>query len=63
VPHLGAPADGGFAALATRARDAGNVDIDMGLQRLSEAYVAFSALQAANKAQGAGSKVVMDLLK
>jgi len=63
VPHIGAPADGGFAALATRARDAGNVDIDMGLQRLTEAYVAFSALQAANKAQGAGSKVVMDLLK
>jgi flagellar basal body rod protein FlgG len=63
VPHLGAPADGDFGALATRARDAGNVDIDMGLQRLSEAYVAFSALQAANKAEGAGSKVVMDLLK
>jgi flagellar basal body rod protein FlgG len=63
VPHLGAPADGGFAALATHARDTGNVDIDMGLQRLSEAYVAFSALQAANKAQGAGNKVVMDLLK
>jgi flagellar basal body rod protein FlgG len=63
VPHLGSPADGGFAALTTRARDAGNVDIDMGLQRLSEAYVAFSALQAANKAQGAGNKVVMDLLK
>jgi flagellar basal body rod protein FlgG len=63
VPHLGAPADGSFAALATRARDAGNVDIDTGLQRLSEAYVAFSALEAANKAQGAGAKVVMDLLK
>jgi flagellar basal body rod protein FlgG len=63
VPHLGAPADGGFAALTTRARDAGSIDIDMGLQRLSEAYVAFSALQAAHKAQGAGNKVVMDLLK
>jgi flagellar basal body rod protein FlgG len=63
VPHLGAPADGGFAALATHARDAGNVDIDTGLERLSEAYVAFSALQAAHKAQGAGNKVVMDLLK
>ena len=63
VPHVGAPAEGGFPALATHARDIGNVDLDMGLQRLSEAYVAFSALQAANKAQGAGSKVVMDLLK
>jgi flagellar basal body rod protein FlgG len=63
VPHLGVPAGGDFAALATHARDAGNVDIDTGLQRLSEAYVAFSALQAAHKAQGAGSKVIMDLLK
>ena len=63
VPHLGAPADGTFGALVTRARDVGAVDIDAGLQRLSEAYVAFSALQAANKAQGESSKVVMDLLK
>jgi flagellar basal body rod protein FlgG len=63
VPHVGAPADGGFAALATHARDAGNVDIDLGLQRLTEAYVAFSALQAAHKAQFAGNKAVMDLLK
>ena len=63
VPHLGAPADGNFPALTTHARDVGSVDIDTGLQRLTEAYVAFSALQAANKAQGAGSKVVMDLLK
>ena len=64
VPHIGTAGDGdGFAALATHARDLGNVDIDTGLARLSEAYVAFSALQAANKAQGAGSKVVMDLLK
>jgi flagellar basal body rod protein FlgG len=63
VPHVGAPADGTFAALATHARDLGNVDIDAGLQRLQDAYVAFSALQAAHKAQGAGSKAVMDLLK
>ena len=63
VPHIGAPADGNFPVLATHARDVGSVDIDAGLQRLSEAYVAFSALQAANKAQGAGSKVIMDLLK
>jgi flagellar basal body rod protein FlgG len=63
VPHVGAPADGTFPALTTHARDVGSVDIDTGLQRLTEAYVAFSALQAANKAQGAGSKVIMDLLK
>jgi len=63
VPHHGAPADGVFPALATHARDIGNVDIDTGLQRLQEAYVAFSALQAAHKAQGAGTKAMMDLLK
>jgi flagellar basal body rod protein FlgG len=63
VPHVGTPADGTFPALAVHARDLGNVDIDTGLQRLTEAYVAFSALQTANKAQAAGSKVVMDLLK
>lgn len=63
VPHVGAPADGGFAPLATHARDVGAVDLDTGLQRLTDAYVAFSALQAANKAQGEGAKLVMDLLK
>jgi flagellar basal body rod protein FlgG len=63
VPHVGAPADGAFSALATHARDTGAVDLDTGLQRLSDAYVAFSALQAANKAQGESAKVVMDLLK
>ena len=63
VPHVGAPADGSFAPLATSARDAGNVDIDASLRKLSEAYVAFAAMQAAHKAQGAGGKVVMDLLK
>ena len=63
VPHVGLPADAAFAPLATGARDAGNVDLDTGLQKLAEAYIAFSALQAAHKAQGAGDKVVMDLLK
>jgi flagellar basal body rod protein FlgG len=63
VPHLGVPADGTFAPLATSARDRGNVDVDASLQKLTEAYVAFAAMQAARKAQGAGDKVVMDLLK
>jgi flagellar basal body rod protein FlgG len=63
VPHLGAPADGTFATLATRVRDTGSVDIDLGLRRLSEAYVAFTALEAAHRAQGDGAKTVMDLLK
>jgi len=63
VPLLGVPADGGFGALTTRARDLGNVDLVAGLERLSEAYLSFSALEAAHQAQGAGSKVMMDLLK
>ena len=63
VPHFGSPAANGFAPLATRVRDIGNVDIDAGLQRLTEAYVAFSALQAAHRVEGASAKVVMDLLK
>jgi hypothetical protein len=63
VPHLGAPADGGFAPLATRARDVGGIDIDAGLQRLTDAYVAFSALEAAHRAQMAGAKVIMDAVK
>lgn len=63
VPHLGAPSDGGFGALATRARDAGSIDIDAGLQRLTEAYVAFSALEAAHRAQAAGAKTIMDAVK
>jgi flagellar basal body rod protein FlgG len=63
VPHVGAPADGTFGPLATNARDIGAVDLDTGLQRLTDAYVAFSALEAANKAQGQSAKVVMDLLK
>jgi flagellar basal body rod protein FlgG len=63
VPHLGVPADATFAPLTIAARDTGNVDVDASLQKLAEAYVAFSALQAANKAQGDGNKTVMDLLK
>lgn len=62
-PHLGAPADGDFGALSPRTRDLGGVDLDAGLRRLSDAYVAFAALQAANKAQGESAKVTMDLLK
>jgi flagellar basal body rod protein FlgG len=63
LPHVGVPADGAFPPLTTAARDAGNVDLDASLQKLTEAYVAFSAMQAAHKAQGDGNKVVMDLLK
>jgi flagellar basal body rod protein FlgG len=62
-PHLGTPADGTFAGLATYARDTGAVDVDTSLAKLSEAYRAFSALAAANKARGGTDQTAMDLLK
>jgi hypothetical protein len=39
--HLGTPADGTFAGVATYARDTGSIDIDTSLEKLSEAYRAF----------------------
>ncbi len=61
--HLGTPADGTFAGVATYARDTGAVDIDTSLDKLSEAYRAFSALAAATKARGGTDQTAMDLLK
>lgn len=63
VPHVGTPADGAFPSLATHARDTGNVDIEAGLRALSEAYLAFDALRAAQKANGSTAKTAMDLVK
>ena len=63
VPHVGAPADGNFAALIPMHQTASHIDIDRSLDRLNDAYLAFDALQAAHKAQGAVSKTAMDLLK
>jgi hypothetical protein len=53
APHLGTPADGTFAGLATYARDTGSVDIDTSLERLA----------AAHRARGATDQTAMDLLK
>jgi flagellar basal body rod protein FlgG len=61
--HFGTPADGTFAGIATYARDTGSVDIDTSLDKLSEAYRAFSALAAANRARGGTDQTAMDLLK
>jgi len=63
APHVGTPADGTFAGLATYARDTGAVDIDTSLDKLAEAYRAFSALAAAHKARGGADQTAMDLLK
>ncbi|MFN2460700.1 MAG: hypothetical protein ABR591_08445 [Candidatus Velthaea sp.] len=62
-PHLGTPADGVFAGLATYARDTGAIDVETSIAKLAEAYLAFSALHAAQKARGAADKTSMDLVK
>jgi len=61
--HLGTPCDGSFAGLATYSRDRGTLDIEAGLQKLQEAYLAFGALRAATSAHGNVEKSAMDLVK
>jgi hypothetical protein len=63
VPHLGTPADGTFPPLAPRSRDAGAVDVQTGLQRLNEAYLAFEALGAAQRARFGVERTTLDLVK
>lgn len=63
TPHLGAPGDGAFGGLATYSRDRGGIDLDLGLQKLQEAYLAFGALRAASSAHGSIEKNAMDLVK
>jgi hypothetical protein len=63
VPHLGTPADGTFAGLATYARDAGNIDLSASLAKLSEAYLAFSALRTAQQASFGSMRTATELVK
>ncbi len=63
VPHLGTPGDGTFPALTTQARDAGALDLDAGLARLNEAYLAFEAIAATHKASLGLAKTALDLVK
>ncbi|HTD34667.1 MAG TPA: hypothetical protein VK665_13445 [Candidatus Elarobacter sp.] len=63
VPHLGTPADGAFAELATSSRDAGAIDVAAGVARLDEAYRAFEALGAAVKSRASVQKTAVDLVK
>lgn len=63
APHIGVPGDGGFAPLQSLSQTARNGDLDSGLVRLQEAYLALDALRAAGAAQGNVQKTVMDLLK
>lgn len=63
APHFGQAGDGNFGALTPFARESSGIDIDLGLQRLQEAYLALDAIRAAGKAQGSVEKTTMDLLK
>jgi flagellar hook protein FlgE len=63
VPHIGRPGDGNFGPIIPFAREASGIDIDAGLQRLQEAYLALDAIRAAGSAQGSVAKTTMDLLK
>jgi len=62
-PHIGAPADGNFAPLATHMHERSRIDVLAGIDRLQDAYMAFDALRAAHGAQGRVEKIAMDLLK
>jgi len=63
APHLGTPADGTFAGLATYARDPGNIDLNASLAKLSEAYLAFSALRTAQQARFGSMRTATELVK
>lgn len=63
APHIGHAGDGNFGAVTPFAREGSGVDIDLGLQRLQEAYLALDAIRAAGTAQGSVEKTTMDLLK
>ncbi len=63
APHLGRAGDGNFGAIVPHARAGSGVDLDVGLQRLEEAYLALDAIRAAAKAHGTIEKTAMDLLK
>ena len=63
LPHIGRAADGNFGVITPFARAASGIDIDLGLQRLADAYLALDAIRAASKAQAGAEKTAMDLLK
>lgn len=63
APHIGHAGDGNFGAVTPLARESSGIDIDRGLQRLQEAYLALDAIRAAGKVQGGVEKTAMDLLK
>lgn len=63
MPQVGLPGDGTFAPLAPRRRERSRIDIDRGLIRLKDAYLAFEALASAEAAKSHLGKTAMDLVK
>lgn len=63
APHFGSAGDGNFGALEPNAREGSRVDVDLGLEKLREAYLALDAMLAADSAQRGVEKTAMDLLK
>ncbi|MHB8463161.1 MAG: hypothetical protein ACYDA1_10995 [Vulcanimicrobiaceae bacterium] len=62
LPHLGSAGDHNFAPLAVGQQRSSSIDIDRGLERLQDAYLALDALQAAHKASGSITKTTMGLI-
>lgn len=63
APLIGVPADGTFAALATRSRAIGRIDPDAAIARLQDAYLAIDALGAAERTRTGMMRDAFDLVK
>lgn len=64
APHLGRPADGGFAALTLGRCELGELDLNTALARLHDAYQQLDAVAAATRAAHIGTaKTALDLVK
>jgi len=63
APHVGRPGTAGFGRLVSSARALGSIDVNLGIAKLQEAYLAFHALQAAQRARGELDTGAMGLVK
>ena len=59
----GMPGENEFGALTPMRRERSRIDVDESIRRLKEAYLAFDALHAAERAKARLGKTAMDLLK
>ena len=63
VPHIGGASDGNFGPLTPHTIERSGVSVDLGLERLQDAYLALDAMRAASVADLGAQKTAMDLLK